>query len=458
MSSDPLVPLATWIADLEYAALASEVRGQALRIIADTLAVAIAGGAEPEVRGLADRARRWGGSGPSTVIATGRSVSPYAAAVVNAQASISLELDEGNQWATNHPAAHVLPAALAVTEEVGASGSDLLCAFIAGYEVAARAGRAMTVRDQVHPFGTAMVVGAAAACARIQGLDVVRTAEALRVAAALTPASTQRAANMGATVRNLITGLSSGAGVLATDAVESGVSGDIAALETVYGVLLGDSFDVGSLTRDLGSEWLMTRNYFKVHACSRWNHAPIEATIKILNAHHVVPEEVESIRVHTFAPATRLDNSEPPNHFAGKHSIPYNIAVRIALGHNGVDAYRDEVVQDPVLRRLMSQVHVIEDPDYTAAQPAVRSARVEIWTSKGEVWVATEHRSPGGFDNPYPEAVLDEKFAELVSRGRSSALVMPLREWVANLPDHTTVTGLRELLRRDADSPHPNSE
>ena len=39
----------------------------------------------------------------------------------------------------------------------------------------------------------------------------------------------------------------------------------------------GENFDPSRLTENLGSEWLILRNYFKVHACSRWNHAPIEA-------------------------------------------------------------------------------------------------------------------------------------------------------------------------------------
>jgi 2-methylcitrate dehydratase PrpD len=439
--------LADWVSRLRYEDLPAEVVSHAIRIITDTVGVALGGTAEPEVSGAALAAPALGGTGRATVLATGVGTSAYTAALLNGQAAISLELDEGSQWATNHPASHVLPAALATAQERGASGADLLVAFVAGYEAAARAGRAMTVRRAVHPFGTAMVVGAAAGVARLHGLSPATTTEVLRVAAAMTPASTQRAANKGATVRNLLTGMCSAAGVLAAHVVDGGVSGEQEALETVYGVVLGEHFDPRGLGDRLGGDWLLLRNYFKLHACSRWNHAPIEAMATLLSTHPLHPDDVEAITVFTYAPATRLDEVAPPNSFAAKHSIPYNVAVRIALGSNGVEAYAPEHVQDPVVRRLAARVQVVEDPSYTAAQPAVRAARVEVRTTDGRLLSCAEDRAPGGFDNPYPNEVLDRKFEHLVTRGRSGDLVEPLRTWLTTLPEHQELDGLASLLR-----------
>jgi len=439
--------LATWVSGLRYDELPADVVTHAVRIVGDTLGVALGGTVETEVRGAALAAPRLGGVGPSTVLATGVGTTAYTASLLNGQAAITLELDEGSQWATNHPAAHVLPAVLATGEEIDASGQDLLVAFIAGYEAAARAGSATTVRSAVHPFGTAMVVGAAAGVARLRGLGPSATSEVLRVAAAMTPASTQRAANQGATVRNVLTGMCSASGVLAAALAAGGVSGEQRALETVYGVVLGERFESSKLDQGLGERWFVLRNYFKLHACSRWNHAPIEAMASVLSRTALRAEDIEAVTVHTYAPATRLDGTAPPNGFAAKHSIPYNVAVRILLGHNGIDAYAPTVVNDRVVRELASRVRVVEDKSYTAAQPAVRAARVEVLTKGDVVLQAVEDRAPGGFDNPYSAAVLDAKFADLVTRARSADLVAPLRTWVAALPDHPDLRGIHELLR-----------
>lgn len=439
--------LAEWVSDLRLSDLPAPVLRHAVRVVADTVGVALGGTAEPEVGGAAGVAGAAHCAGPATVLATGTGVSAYTAALLNGQAAITLELDEGSQWATNHPAAHVLPAVLAAAEERGVGGEELLVAFVAGYEAAARAGSATRVREAVHPFGTAMVVGAAAGVARLRRLPPAATAEVLRVAAALTPASTQRAANEGATVRNVITGMCSAAGVLAADLVAGGVTGDRRALETVYGVVLGEQFDSALLADRLGVDWLLIRNYFKMHACSRWNHAPIEAMAAVLAREPLQAEDIEAITVATFSPATRLNGVAPPNGFAAKHSIPYNVAARVVLGNNGVQAYTDERVHDPVVRALAARVRVVEDPDFTRSQPAVRAARVEVRTRDGRVLTAVEDRPPGGFDNPYPAAALEEKFAELVTRGRSADLVAPLWSWLTDLPGHRDLTGLRELLR-----------
>jgi len=89
-------------------------------VVTDTLAAILGAAGEPEVRGFAERAPSIGGSGPCTVLASGATTGAALAAWANGLAAVRLELDEGNQFAANHPAAHVFPAALATAEAVGA--------------------------------------------------------------------------------------------------------------------------------------------------------------------------------------------------------------------------------------------------------------------------------------------------------------------------------------------------
>lgn len=418
----------------------------AVTLATDTLAAIVGAGVEPEVRGLAVSAPALGGVGPATVLATGVGTSPYAAALANGTAAVRLELDEGNGFCANHPSAHTLPAVLATAQEVGADGAAFLAASAAAYEGAVRAGRGLALRPDVHPFGTAMVCGAALGVARLRGLDVDRATRAVRLAAALTPASTQRAANQGATVRNAVTGSCAAIGVLAVTLAESGTSDDVLALPTVYGRILGEHYDDTWLDADLGERRYLRTGYLKTHACSRWNHAPIEATETLMARHGVRPDDVVDVEVSTYAPATRLDGQEPPTGFAGKHSIPFNVAARILLRDNGIDVYTDEVVRDPAVRAMTARVRVVEDPAMTAAAPEVRAARVTVRLRDGQVLTATEAHPPGGADRPYPPEVVRAKHRTLLGRGRTPEAADALLRWCDALPEHDALDGLAPLV------------
>jgi 2-methylcitrate dehydratase PrpD len=420
--------------------------GHAVLLVTDTLAAAVGAAVEPEVAGAAGASRRIGGDGPSTVWADGSTTTPATAALLNGAASVRLELDEGNQLAANHPCAHTLPALVAVAEEVGSTGRELLESLAAAYEVAVRVGRGVRLHEAVHPFGTAMVCGAAAGVARLRGLGVDEAVRAVLVAAALVPASTQRAATTGATVRNAVTGLTAQAGVLAVELARTGTTGDPQALETVFGTVLGSAFDATHLDAGLGDVRHLRTGYLKLHACSRWNHAPIEATEALLVQHGFGADDVAEVEVATYDPATRLRSTEVPNGFAGKHSIPYNVAARILLRDNGIGAYTDEMAADPGLQALTRRVRVVEDPAMTAAAPAVRAARVRVTLTDGRVLDATEERPPGGPDRPYPAHVLRAKHEALLRHTLPPRAVAPVLAWCEALPGAADVAGLPALL------------
>lgn len=419
----------------------------AVTLVTDTLAAAVGASTEPEVLALGRSARALGGVGRATVIATGEGTSPSTAALVNGAAAVRLELDEGNPYAANHPSAHTLPALLATAEQTAADGASLLAASVAAYEVAVRVARGARLRSSVHPFGTTMVCGAALGVARLRGLDVERATRAVRLAAALAPASTQRAANNGATVRNAVAGACASAGVLAVELALTGTGDDVLALPTVFGTVLGQNYDDRWLDRDLGTNRYLRTGYLKTHACSRWNHAPIEATRTLLERHGFAADDVNAVEVATYDPATRLDGQEAANGFAGKHSIPYSVAARIVFHDNGIDAYSDHAAADPVLRALMRRVSVVEDSAMTSAAPQVRAARVTVHLADGRVLVTTEDAPPGGADNPYAAEVVRAKHQALTRRALTDAAADALLSWCADLPRATTLAGLADMVR-----------
>lgn len=420
--------------------------GHAVTTVRDTVAAIVGASVEPEVNGFALAAPAVGGPGPCSVLVTGQCTSALAAATANGLAAVRLELDEGNQFAANHPSAHALPAVLAVAEEVDATGAELLAAFAAAYEVAVRVARGVRLRTTVHPFGTAMVCGAAVGVARLRRLDATATLQALLIAAALVPASTQRAANTGATVRNAITGVCASAGVVAVELARTGTKGDPAVLPTVFGEILGESYDDDYLDRDLGDRRYLRSNYFKLHACSRWNHAPIEAVEKLLVRNGFTADDVESVEVATYDPATRLNGRDVATGFAGKHSIPYSVAARILWRDNGIETYTDGAARDPALRALTAKVSVVEDPAMTAAAPEVRAARVTVRLHDGRTMAETEDRAPGGYDRPYPADVIEAKHRALLRRALTEEGAKQVSQWCDDLPGAASARGLHDLV------------
>lgn len=420
----------------------------AVRTIRDTIGVAVSGSRRPENAALGALTPSLGASGPCTVIGQPTGVSAHTAAFANAASTVTLELDEGNQFAINHPSVHVLFAALAVAEDTGASGRALVQAFVAGYEVAVRVGSVFRLRDAVHPFGTAMITGAAVAAGLLRGFSPDELAEAIRVAAGLTPASSQSSANSGASVRNLNTGMTAHGGVLATDLVRAGHTGEPDALSRVYGAVLGDgSFDLDRLDAYTLDDLFITRNYVKFYACSRWNHAPIEAMEAIRRDPAFDAGLIERIDVFTYDPATRLSGQHPQNGYAAKHSIPFNVAVRALWGRNDVDVYTDGNVADPSLVDLTGRTSVHEDPSMTALLPGVRAGRVAVTLTNGTV---IDHRIDtvyGNFDNPASEADLEAKFRALTGAHVTEAETTRLWEACDDILNVASLATLTSLLR-----------
>ena len=439
--------LAKFVSTVGFTDLDQSIIRQAALVARDTLGVMLAGSTLPEIRKLANWADEAGGVGKATLMTRQATVPAHLAAMVNATGAVSLELDEGNQYAVNHPAVHIFPAALALAEEHQRSGTELLTALVAGYEVAVRVGQATHLNDPVHPFGTHATIGTAAAAARLLNLGEDQIAEALELAAGMCIASSQTAANAGASVRNLATGFTNHNGLLAPFMVKAGFTGEPGALSIVFGQILGDSFDFDAVGEDLGKVFYITRNYFKVHACSRWNHAPIEAMAALRERASFSINDVESITVWTYDPATRLSWNSPSNGYAAKHSIPYNVAVRLVRGTNGLESYSEETVADVDIRNIANRVRVKEDPAYTAMLPEVRPARIEVKLTGGRKMEEVVERPAGGFDNPFPEEVLVDKFRRLAGMVAADTQLRQLTEAIDRLPELKDLSELSSLLR-----------
>ena len=173
-------PRPSWLAqwgrfahDLALPDLPAEVVSRSKLVLLDSIGVIASGMREKEMQALVPRlaALNGGANAGTAVIGSPLRLPAATAAFLNGTAGTMLELDEGNQYARGHPGIHVVPAALASAELLGASGQRLLVAIALGYEIGARIGIASKLRVAMHPHGTWGTVGAAIGTAKLNAAD-----------------------------------------------------------------------------------------------------------------------------------------------------------------------------------------------------------------------------------------------------------------------------------------------
>ena len=201
MASDYLDRLAEFVTSTRWVDLDSSTIDAAKKVVLDTLGAILLGSRMKENVTLAQLALDLIGQGRSTLIGHRGRVQPVFAALVNATAGVAQEMDEGNRLGGGHPSIHVTPGAIAVGEELGKSGKEVLESIIVGYEVTSRIGTGTRVRPEVHSHGTWGTIGAAAATARLLGFDQAQTLQTMNLAMSMSPANTWTPCLEGATIR-----------------------------------------------------------------------------------------------------------------------------------------------------------------------------------------------------------------------------------------------------------------
>jgi len=443
---DYLDVLSNFAASLDFHVLPSAVQDQAHLVVADTIAAIAGGSKEPEARALAERYAREQGS--ASVIGLGRTISAGSAAFLNGTAGTFLEMDEGNRFCRGHPSVHVVPAALAYAEERGCSGAEFMAAVVVGYEVAARVGAAASLRVSMHPHGTWGTIGAASAVARLARLDCTQMRETINVASSLTTASSKRTMLEGGLVRNVYAGISNQMGLLSVSLVESGFNGEHDGLTSVFGAIVSERFDTARVVAGLGDVWEITRNYFKLHSCCRYNHGALDALDQLdANGNLPLPERIHSVRVTSYGYAAELSNPAPRNTLAAKFSMPFAVATRIVNKSSGVASFTWDTVRDERILALAARVTVTEDPAMSARLPLERPARVEIMLDDGSMLAAEVGTNRGDDADPYTRAELGTKFFDLCERIWHPATVTRIEALLHDLANEASLAPLSAAFR-----------
>jgi len=411
--SDYLDRLAGFAADVRLESLPSTTVAAAKLVLLDTLGAMLSGGALAENARLAQLAAARSARPAATLLGHTARADCFWAALSNATAGVALEMDEGNRLGGGHPAIHVIPGALAVAEEHGLSGSRLLEAVVAGYEIGSRLGGATTARSNVHSHGTWGTISTAVAVARLAESSAETTRDVMNLAASMSPANTWTPALDGATIRNLYPGRSAFQGILAVDLQRCGFTGLRDAPSDVYGTILADRFESDLAVQGLGESYRIEQNYFKFHACCRYNHFALEALATLRRAHAFSANDVERVHVTTIPFGLRMADPSPASMLGAKFSIPYAVAAHLVLGHTSVAAFEEHALGDPRIRALAQRVEMAADPEMSPRTADRLTARVRLSLRDGRVLEETAGIVRGDAVNPVPDDEVIAKFLAL---------------------------------------------
>lgn len=416
----------------------------ARRSILDWYGATIAGGDQPPATMLCSVTGD--STGSARLIPSGVPCGARDAALINGTAAHTMEVDDIYRDGLYHPGAPVIAAAMAVAEDRGAGGSDLVRAVIAGYEVSNRIAVAINPAHYRYWHTTATVgfFGAAAAAASVLRLDASGVGHAMATAGTFA-AGLQQAFRSDAMSKPLHAGRAAEGGVLAALAAEAGVTGALDILEGPAGfaAAMSDDRERDWSADDLGARYSIAAMSQKAHACCGHTFAAIDAMLELRDAHELEADDIEHVEVRTYNAALEIcGNTDPKTAFEARFSLPYCVAAGLLWGPIVPVTFADEALADSRLRQLMAKVSPVLDAELDAAFPARRSATLVVTTRDGRMLDRHRPTRKGDPDDPLTDAELGAKFRGLAAGlGSSRAEALENALWridslerIADLP------------------------
>jgi len=366
----PGAALLAFVAETPFEALPKPAVEMGRLATLDWWGVTVGGVDEPVARLLREAVPEPGG--PASVLGTDRTASPVTAALWNGTASHALDYDDTVLALPGHVTAPLLPGLLALAEARGASGRDVLTAFVLGVEVMCRVSRALApghYRAGWHATATLGRLGGAAACARLLGLDALGIDHAVGLAAAQLAGIHESFGTMG---KPFQVGRAAADGLLAALLAAHGVTGPTGILDGPrWPRRLSPDWTPGCLAEGLGHDWAVNEIFFKRFPCCFATHAALSALLDLApDAATIEAVDLDVCRTTLLV----ADQRQPDTGLGGKFSITYCAASALLRGHVREEHFTAEAVRDPSVRALADRVRLFPqtDLDETRARAVVR--------------------------------------------------------------------------------------
>ena len=282
------------------------------------------------------------------------------AAFANGILAHALDYDDVHVGCAGHVSVVLVPAILALGEELGTSGMDALVAYVIGFELIHRLGRQVAgpaMKLGFHATALWAPVGAAAAAARLLRLDVDQTRMALGMAAS---SAGGLSANSGSMTKGFHAGNGARGGIVAAKLARKGftAASDILEHDRGYIRVFSQAPVAEDAMETLGEVYTLSDGleFKRFPSCGK-SQSGIESALHLVNAHDIRAEDVEEIvcDASDLVPRMALFHHNPATGLHAKFSMEYGVAAAILDRAAGLAQFTDEAVTRPAARELMGR-------------------------------------------------------------------------------------------------------
>jgi 2-methylcitrate dehydratase PrpD len=428
----------------------------------DAVGCAFAARAQPFAARLVDSVARLAGSGPRGVIGLGKRLPLRDAAMANGMLMHGLDYDDTHAAGVVHLTVSTFPAGLALGAQLGASGAQLLLAYVAGVEAGARI--AATAKGGFHQVGfhpTCLVgtFAAAIVAGRLMGMTAAQLAGAQGIALSLASGSLQFLDD-GAWTKRIHPGWAAACGITAASLAADDIPAPPEAYEGRFGLYRShlppqafENCDFSVLGAGLGSIWETENVAVKPFPACHLVHACADAAIALHRA-GVDPERVRSVRA--LVPAGVVGavcepsaaKRRPKNDYDARFSIPYAVASGLARGRLGLAELEPGAFTEPRIERLMDQVEY--SVDSTLEFPKYYGGEVAVTLDDGRTLSKRVAVNRGHPERPLSGAEIEAKFFENCAPTLDPDAARRVRDAVLGLEKLPNVVELEETLSSPA--------
>ncbi len=413
--------MAEWAASVDYADLPAEVITEAKRFLMDSVGCALGGAQQHDVHIAREVLGECAGNGDATVLITGERWDPVSASLLNA---LMIRVMDYNDiyWKQDpsHPS-DIIPAAMATAERAGGSGRDLLVGIALAYEFEQRLCEVSFpgVREIGWHHATLTAAASPIAAGRMLGLTAEQIQHAIGISASRHCTTGSVTAGKLTMMKNTVDPMATQSGVIAALLAEKGYTGPEHVLDGKEGFsqVFDSEWRFPILTDGLGETWRILQCGMKFFPTEALTHAPISATLDLVNGHDLDPDEVETVTIYSLARAADIlaDSSkyDPRTKETADHSLPYVIAAAVADRQVTPIQFTDAKIMDEKIRAQLPKVKVIADAEIEAVFPELQRVRVVIKTTDGREVEQQLDYPKGDPRNPLTNDEISGKFKAL---------------------------------------------
>ena len=448
--------IADFALSLKYEEIPPEVLAHGRLLILDTLGVALSCTDSTHAIAIRRALEEMGSGGACTLWGEEKKARLADAVLYNASLIHGVDYDDTHVGGIVHPSAAVVSTALAVGEQVNASGKEMMAAIVAGWEIIVRL--ALAAKGRFHDIGyhgTGIVAPFAAACvaAKLMGLPKEVLVNALGICGSQA-AALQEFLHDGTLVKKIHPGWGAHSALYALMMAKGGLSGPLKVFEGDFGLWkthLGDIDGLDEQTRDFYTRWHTPEITFKLYPVCHMTHSFIDCIIALEKQHDFMADAIEAIECRIEPRCYHIvcepvdAKVRPATDYMMRFSLPYVVAIAAIKGRVSPWEIDLKYAGEQEVQALMDRIRCVSDE--SARNPGYFPGWIKVNLKDGRSYEMRQLYECGTPQNPIKSENVLTKFENNMSGRFSEKRIDSIKNMVLGFDRLDNASALLAALR-----------